>query len=103
MCRGGTLPLRATCSIKANCPFVFSPVAKNVSSQPLYQTDCSTDCRPLPNATSSPMAVFSVRCSATTRSFDGCHRISPGISDLELELAHDTPLLLLDTKNLPPE
>src|SRR5580765_8161934 len=60
MCRGGTLPLRAICSINANCPPVSLPVARNVSSHPLYQTDRSRDRRPLRKATSVAAPTFSV-------------------------------------------
>src|SRR5271169_2487284 len=64
MCGGGTLPFRPTCSCNANCPWVSSPVARNVSSQPLYQTDCSRDGRPLPNAMASLPPTFPVTCVA---------------------------------------
>src|SRR5215469_14412010 len=53
MCGGGTLPLLPTASINANCPCVSSPVAKKVISEPLYQTECSRDCRPRLNASES--------------------------------------------------
>src|SRR5438093_6326927 len=70
MCRGGTLPLRPTCSTNANRPPVSSPVARKVSSQPLYQTDCSRACRPLPNAMSSPAPVLPATCVAIVRVYE---------------------------------
>src|ERR1700674_1785992 len=62
MCGGGTLPFLPTASINANRPCVSSPVARNVNSCPLYQTDCFKDCRPRPNA---------VRCSVPTVALNG--------------------------------
>src|SRR5262252_10883560 len=87
MCLGGTLPLRATCSINANCPLVSSPVARNVSSQPLYQTDRSSDCRPLPNAAILPNASPSSIKPPTSEPdaslfdicFDICFLLQPGV------------------------
>src|SRR6266478_5257289 len=62
MCGGGTLPFRPTASINANCPCVSSPVARNVSRCPLYQTDCFKDCRTRPNA---------ARCSVPAVALNG--------------------------------
>src|SRR5215472_7954557 len=87
MCLGGTLPFRATCSISANCPFVSSPVARNVNSQPLYQTDRSRDWRPLPNAATLPKASPSSIKPPTSEPdaslfvicFDICVLLQPGV------------------------
>src|SRR5215475_3195705 len=87
MCLGGTLPLRATCSMSANCPFVSSPVARNVNSQPLYQTDRSRDCRPVPNAATRPNASPSSIKPPTTEPcallfvicVDICFLLQPGV------------------------
>src|SRR6516225_6898806 len=62
MCGGGTLPFLATASINANCPCVASAVARNVISEPLYQTDRSKDCRPRPNAMDSSGFMFTAAC-----------------------------------------
>src|SRR5215472_8512295 len=58
MCGGGTLPLLATASINANCPWVSSPVARKVINEPLYQTERSRDCRPLLNPMDSVGFLF---------------------------------------------
>src|SRR5215467_10834646 len=83
MCLGGTLPLRATCSMSANCPFVSSPVARNVNSQPLYQTDRSRDWRPVPNAATRPNASPSSIKPPTTEPcallFVICVLLQPGV------------------------
>src|SRR5215471_466092 len=83
MCLGGTLPLRATCSINANCPFVSSPVARNVKSQPLYQTDRSRDWRPRPNATAlsnaSPSSIKPPTTEPCAPLFNMSFLLQPGV------------------------
>jgi hypothetical protein len=55
------IALLVSASISANRPFVWSPVARKVSSQPLYQNESWRDARPRPNGASRSASAVVLR------------------------------------------